>query len=356
MGAGSHGSVATAPRGQTRLGCLTRTGDRHAYRVVRDGETVAISPKHLDLLLHLLDHAGDLVTKEALLDAIWPDANVTDNALTQAVSELRQVLGDDPSNPQFIKTVARRGYRFIAPIDAGETVPAASVQQARAVSAAASTPASITSAQEPASVARSIAVLDFVNVTGDPETAWLSAGIAETVTGDLRALGDFRILDRRRVLEATSTFGGSLQAVARETGANLIVVGSFQRSRSRIRITARMVDSAGGEALADAKVDGPIEKIFELQDQIVVEFAREMGMPVQQATGSRIGARETTSLDAYRAFTRDSSRVLCPARACATAGRPGLAGECTGGRATDRRARAGVGNQNVRRRGDCGGQ
>ena len=83
--------------------------NRHAYRVVSDGETVAISPKHLDLLLQLLDHAGDLVTEEALLDAIWPDANVTDNALTQAVSELRQVLGDDPSNPQFIKTVARRG-------------------------------------------------------------------------------------------------------------------------------------------------------------------------------------------------------------------------------------------------------
>lgn len=277
--------------------------DRHAYRVVRDGETVAISPKHLDLLLHLLDHAGNLVTKEALLDAIWPDANVTDNALTQAVSELRQVLGDDPSRPQFIKTVARRGYRFIAPIHARQTVPADSVQGTGAASSPSSIPAPTTAAQEAASAARSIAVLDFVNVTGDPETAWLSVGIAETVTGDLRALVDFRILDRRRVLDAVATVGGSLQAVAREIGANLIVVGSFQRSRSHIRITARMVDSVGGEALADAKVDGPIEQIFELQDQIIVKLAREMGMPMRETTGSRIGARETTSLDAYRAFT-----------------------------------------------------
>jgi DNA-binding winged helix-turn-helix (wHTH) protein len=265
--------------------------DRHAYRVVRDGETVAISPKHLDLLLHLVDHAGVLVTKEALLDAVWPDANVTDNALTQAVSELRQALGDDPSSPQFIKTVARRGYRFIAAI---EPVPATVLQTTGPIS---------TVARELPAAARGIAVLDFVNVTGDQETAWLSAGIAETVTGDLRALGDFRIVDRRRVLEATAAVGGSMQAVARETGANLIVTGSFQRSRERIRITARLVDAAGGEALADAKVDGPIEQIFELQDQIVVEFAREMGQPVQRAGGSRIGARETSSLDAYRAFT-----------------------------------------------------
>ena len=71
--------------------------DRPAYRVLREGEPLALTPKLLDLLLHLVEHAGDLVTKEALLDAVWPDANVTDNALSQAVSELRQLLGDRKS-------------------------------------------------------------------------------------------------------------------------------------------------------------------------------------------------------------------------------------------------------------------
>ena len=79
----------------------------------------------MDIALHLLDHAGELVTKEALLDAIWPDANVTDNALTQAVSELRQTLGDDPGSPLYIKTVARRGYRFVGPLVPGNSAPAA---------------------------------------------------------------------------------------------------------------------------------------------------------------------------------------------------------------------------------------
>src|SRR5512134_3090430 len=91
--------------------------DRGGYRVLRGEHVVDLTPKLIDLLLHLVDHRGTLVTKEALLDALWPGANVTDNALAQAVSELRQALGDDASAPTYIKTVARRGYRFIAPVE-----------------------------------------------------------------------------------------------------------------------------------------------------------------------------------------------------------------------------------------------
>ena len=163
--------------------------DRARYRVTRANAVVELTPKLLDLLLHLLDHAGSLVTKEQLLDALWPDANVTDNALTQAVSELRQVLGDEAGSPKFIKTVARRGYRFIAPVTVAESTAPADAPAPEYDDAA--------RAHEP-----SIAVLDFANMSGDRESAWLSAGIAETVTGDLRALGRFHVVDRGRVLDA----------------------------------------------------------------------------------------------------------------------------------------------------------
>jgi len=106
--------------------------DRVRYQVLRDpsagsgssratpgddGRALELTPKLLDLLFHLLDHAGDLVTKETLLEDLWPGANVTDNALAQAVSELRDALGDEPASPRFIKTIARRGYRFIGPVE-----------------------------------------------------------------------------------------------------------------------------------------------------------------------------------------------------------------------------------------------
>jgi len=72
------------------------------------------------------------VTKEALLDGVWPSANVTENALAQAMSDLRDVLGDDPSAPVYIRTVARRGYRFVAPVEiAGNVAAAADARDAR---------------------------------------------------------------------------------------------------------------------------------------------------------------------------------------------------------------------------------
>ena len=263
--------------------------DRAAYRVTRDGGVVDLTPKLLDLLIHLIDHAGELVTKEALLDALWPDANVTDNALTQAVSELRQALGDDAAAPHYIKTVARRGYRFVAPVTAaGADVPAAA-------------PAA------PPADDRAIAVLDFTNVTGDADAAWLSAGIAETVSADLRALGTFRVVDRWRVLEAVRTAGGALQAVAASLKVRLAVIGSFQTSGERIRITARVVDVISGEAVADAKVDGRLDAIFALQDEVASRFASELGLAGPTAAAPY--RRDTASLEAYRAVMEGWLRV-----------------------------------------------
>src|SRR4029079_8623570 len=118
-------------------------------------------------------------TKEQLLDALWPDANVTDNALAQAVSELRQALEDDAANPTYIKTVARRGYRFIAPVEQPPSV-AGAAPKTRAADT------DLGAGDDDDGSERAIAVMDFTNVSGDPDTSWLSAGIAETVTGDLR--------------------------------------------------------------------------------------------------------------------------------------------------------------------------
>src|SRR5262249_48473584 len=149
--------------------------DRQRYLVLRGDTPLDLTSKLLDLLLYFIDHAGALVTKEQLLDALWPDANVTENALTQAVSDLRDALGDEPGAPQFIRTVARRGYRFIAAI---ETMQVDTSDQA------------VSRGRPPADARahsvedkRTIAVLDFSNVSGDAESAWLTAGIAETVTG-----------------------------------------------------------------------------------------------------------------------------------------------------------------------------
>ena len=91
--------------------------DPSAFRLLRDEQVIQLSPKIIDLLLYLVARPSVLVSKDELFKALWPDVAVTDNALTQAVSELRQALGDDPSEPSYIQTVARSGYRRRMPRD-----------------------------------------------------------------------------------------------------------------------------------------------------------------------------------------------------------------------------------------------
>jgi DNA-binding winged helix-turn-helix (wHTH) protein/Tfp pilus assembly protein PilF len=270
--------------------------DLVAYRVARGPAPLDLTPKLLDLLLYFLERPATLVTKEELLDALWSGANVTENALAQAVSELRQALGDDAAAPQFIRTVARRGYRFIAP------VTAISDRQPTPYPGTAGTPNVDTEAARPvASAHRSIAVLDFAQSPPAAGDAWLSAGIAETVTNDLRRLGHFRVVDRRRVLDVVRGTDASLEQIASVLGTQLLVVGNVQRNQDKVRITSRIVDVSSGEALADAKVDGAIGDIFDLQDDVVRQLSRELSLPGGVAT-----ARDTASLGAFQAFTEGS--------------------------------------------------
>jgi len=174
--------------------------DCTAYAVRRDDRRLDLTPKLLDLLFYLLERPATLVTKEQLLEDVWPVANVTDNALAQAISDLREALGDSPSAPAYVRTVARRGYRFVADIHA---------------------------------------------------VAWLSAGITETVASDLASIAEFCVTDRWRVVHAARRTRGSLRDLGEALGASLLVTGGYQRIGPQLRIRARLVDVALGEALAD---------------------------------------------------------------------------------------------------------
>ncbi len=260
--------------------------DPAGYRLLKDDRPVPLSPKVLDLLQLLVSHASELVTKEAILRELWPDVAVTDNAVTQAVSELRHGLKDDSSSPIYIQTVPRRGYRFIAAVDVGGPAP----PPAR-------------SATDPLlarSAKRTIAVSNFENLTGDPNVAWMAAGIAETVTNDLRALGDLCVIDRASFSPEARV--ASVNA-ARACGLDLLVVGSYQLSGDRLRITGRAIAAATGEAIAHAKADGPVGDAFQLQDTLVTQLLRGLHVPVTAVAAARIGGRETSSLEAYRALT-----------------------------------------------------
>src|SRR5687768_599048 len=265
--------------------------DAAAYRLFAGDRPLPLAPKILDLLRLLASRPSQLVTREDILRELWPDVAVTDNAITQAVSELRQALGDDAMAPRFVQTVPRRGYRFIAAVETAAPLPMAH--------AVATVPAR-------QAAKRMIAVADFENVTADASDGWMAAGIAETVANDLRSSWDCRVMDRRSLPDDARS--GSIES-ARASGLDLLVAGSYQRSGERLRITARVIVVATGEAVAHAKADGPVVDVFQLQDAIVRHLLRTLPVTMASAVARRSGGRETSSLDAYRALTEGKLKL-----------------------------------------------
>jgi TolB-like protein len=181
---------------------------------------------------------------------LWPDVVVTDNALTQVVSQLRRVLGERPGEARYLQTVARRGYRFVAPVQVVIRSRTPSLRRVPAVPVRRQPPA------------RAIRVSEFTNVTGDRALAWLSSGTAESLTNGLRGMRELRVIDRSAPSSAWDS-----------PDADLFVVGGFQRIGERLRITARVVDAVTREAVAHAKADGALSEVFALQDAIAAELS-----------------------------------------------------------------------------------
>jgi DNA-binding winged helix-turn-helix (wHTH) protein/tetratricopeptide (TPR) repeat protein len=267
--------------------------DATAYRLTHAGQSIALSPKALDLLFLFAGRPGALVTKDGILAALWPDVAVTDNALTQVVSEVRQALGDSPVTPTYVQTVPRRGYRFVASV--ATIAPALAASADAALSGAATRADAAGPPMPEAPKLRAIAVLDFVNMSGDGDVQWLSAGIAETITNALRAVRDVRVIDR-------ATMAAALEG-ARPAPGDVVISGGVQRAGATLRITAQALDAVTRQAVAHAKTDGPIDDVFALQDGIVAQLVAGLRMTVGPAAQARMRARETASLEAYRALT-----------------------------------------------------
>ena len=160
-------------------------------------------------------------------------------------------------------------------------------------------------------------------MTGDHDIAWLAGGIAETVTSDLAALDAFQVIDRWRVVRASRDGAASAQDVGAALGLACVVVGSYQRQGPNLRITARLLDLARGTAIADVKLDGPLADAFALQDGIVSSFVRDLGL-TRAASPARTGARETASLEAYRALHGRPAEAREPGHGSRAGRDPGL--------------------------------
>jgi TolB-like protein/DNA-binding winged helix-turn-helix (wHTH) protein/Flp pilus assembly protein TadD len=303
--------------------------DLRTEELRKHGVRLRLQGQPLQVLAALLKRAGDVVTREELRAQIWTTDTFVDfdHSLHNAIARLREVLGDSAERPRFIETLPRRGYRFIAPVDAGD-LPAPSRAAGSATPAALSGHARLTKSHAlllttafailavsivlwlartggaPANAAprlNSIAVLPLENLSGDPSQEFFADGMTDQLITDLAKVGSLRVISRTSVMQYKGT-RKSLPEIARELNVDTIVEGSVIRSGQRVRVTAQLVQAPTDLHLWAETYDRDLGDILKLQGEVAEAIAgqvRAQLTPTQQALIRRAAAVDPAAYDAY---------------------------------------------------------
>src|SRR5260221_3340495 len=200
---------------------------------------IDLRPKSFEVLRYLVENAGRLVTKDELIKTVWRNVVVTDESLMQCVSEVRHAIADDGQT--IIKTVPRRGYRFMAPVWRAAAAPRPALLPAESPLAGSdSGPRSQSSVDRP-----SVAVLPFANLSGDPQQDYFSDGITEDITTELSRFSELMVIARNSAFQYKGK-AVDIRQIGRELGARYLLEGSVRRSGGRIRIAAQLIDALTG--------------------------------------------------------------------------------------------------------------
>ncbi len=268
-------------------------------------QVVTVGPQVFDLLLHLVRNRDRVVSKDELLQAVWGGRIVSESTITSHINAVRKAIGDNGDEQRLIRTIARKGFRFVGEVDQAveEGLPiGASVLERAAIKAT-----EPLSAQLPP-VKPSITVLPFQNLSGDPEQEYFADGVVEDI---ITALSRIRWLF---VIARNSSFAFKGRAVdvkeiGRELGVRYVLEGSVRKSGSKVRITGQLIDATAGTHLWAERFEGTLDDIFELQDRIAESVVGAIAPQLERAEIERAKRKPTESLDAYDYYLRGTAKL-----------------------------------------------
>jgi TolB-like protein/DNA-binding winged helix-turn-helix (wHTH) protein len=261
------------------------------------GQTVPLRAQAFSVLRHLYEHAGELVTKDALMQAVWRDVIVTDDSLVQCIHEIRRVLNDD--NHNLLRTVPRRGYKLVLPADAfeekllsaprrrGWRIALALASVAAVVVVAAATWWLIGREPPVADAPPAIAVLPFETLGGDPAQAFVADGLSQDIMTDLSKIPGISVVARNLAWSYRDSTA-DVRTVARELGVQYLLEGSVQWQGDTVRVNAQLIDAAQGQHLWAERYDGPLEDIFafNFQDKVIARVVSALALELTEAEES----------------------------------------------------------------------
>ena len=254
------------------------------------GETTKhLTPRSMAVLIALVDDCGKVVSSEDLQARFWPSSYSAEHGLHKAISEIRTAFGDDPKSPRYVKTFPRRGYSFIYQ----EHDPAAPTSSRSEVVG------QIDRSRAPPSA--SVAVLPFVNISGDPGNEYFSDGLTEELLNVLSNIKELKVAAR------TSSFHfkgrtGNVAEIAGQLGVASILEGSVRQSSTRIRITAQLINAADGYHLWSETFDHVLDDIFAVQDEIASAVAKALEVRLLGDHGDREVRGGTDNNEAFKAY------------------------------------------------------
>jgi DNA-binding winged helix-turn-helix (wHTH) protein/tetratricopeptide (TPR) repeat protein len=251
--------------------------ERSQHRVRRlDGRTLHLTPRLFSALLLFVEHPGELLDRDTMMRALWPDLVVEENNLSQSISSLRRLLGDNGKDCRYIETVPRRGFRFIADVAALPISPPNSASQARGAPLPASARGRTT-----------LAVLPFVPLSTLSRDDLLPLGMADSLISRLSTVPGLVV----RSAGSLRRYAGpdrEPMAAARELDVRWVIDGSLQRNGDKLRVTARLLSVPDGDAAWSGQFDEEFTDVFEMQDAISSRVAVVLAPLLNAGTGGGI--------------------------------------------------------------------
>jgi TolB-like protein len=279
--------------GSLRIGSLLYLFEEYAFdtdrRELRRGaDVVSVAPQVFDLLDYLIRNREHVVSKDDLFNVIWKGRVVTDVALTTRLNAARTAIGDSGCEQRLIKTLPRKGFRFVGPLREAHGPAGAP---------AADNPIDPPKLSLPLPDKPSIAILPFTSLSSDPDQDYFADGMVDEITTALSRFKTLFVIARN----SSFTYKGKvvdIKQVGRELGVRYVLEGSVRKAAGKVRIIGQLIDAATGMHLWANQFEGDLSDIFALQDRMTESVVSAIAPKMLQIEID-LAARRPNNLSAY---------------------------------------------------------
>jgi len=264
-------------------------------------QSIGVEPQVLDLLIYLMQNNDRVITKDDLIASVWGGRIASDTTLTSRIYAARRAIGDNGRNQKLIRTITRKGLRFI-----GDVRVQADDDAAPALEPPPNRPSGPAQPAPPLPDRPAIAVLPFSNMSGDPQQEYFSDGISEDIITALSKLRWFFVIARN----SSFMYKGKavhVKQVGEELGVGYVLEGSVRKSGGRLRITAQLNDVANGTHIWAERYDRDVADVFAVQDEITEAIVGAIEPQLYTAENIRIQRKPPSNLDAWDLVMRGLS-------------------------------------------------